>query len=441
MEINKEAIARLDEDDGEKATAFLISPQHVLTAKHIFSSRDVSGFKLCFPNLDKTKFYTLENIDFDKDIDTENLANDIAILTLIEPIYHIKPLILEFSSIKRNQEWESFGFPNSKRENGEFYEGTVDQILVNKSDQKFDLSLYCRKPQITDSRYEIEGVSGAPIISNGKVVAVFSNESSAGGIGAATLQRSRDLFEKYIPIPEEELEESPLQKAIKEAASSAENLIDGFPDEVHDYLKEELSELQQQFLDNLDDVQWFLANSKYPTADKETLADGLEAIFEIVLLIKSAHDNIQLLKNDDFANIRVESSGKFNMSFVYAQRRQQKMPEILLDMYNQMIKKSAAEVLIELERPIPPYPVILDNCSSSKRYNLCSFCGQSFEFTEILKTFLEPEDEGLIKGIEVNNFELLSKAKVVCAECIREVQNQVETQEQLEKIVGEKIYG
>ena len=153
------------------------------------------------------------------------------------------------------------------------------------------------------------------------------------------------------------------------------------------------------------------------------------------------YGNIQFLKEDDFANIRVKSEVDFNMSFVYAQKRNQAMPEILLEMHNQMINKSAAQIMIEIQKPIPPCPVIFDNCSGSNKHNLCKCCGQSFEFQGILKSFIESEDDGLFKGIEKNNFELLNKVKVICAECVRKVRNFVETKDDLERLVGEKIYG
>lgn len=441
MEIKKAAVARLDGIDGEKATAFLIAPEYVITAKHTFINRDVSNYKICFPNVHQTETYSIVKIDFEEDIDTDNLANDIAILKLSVPIDHIEPLVLDFSFIKGIETWESFGFPGSKRAVGEVYEGTIHDRLSENASEKYDLSLYCNKPQIIDSRYGIEGASGAPIIHNEKVVAVFSNESAGSIVGAATLKRSRNLLEKYISILEEESEETPLQKEIKSAVSNAARFIEGFPDELQEFLSGELTELQQQFLDNLDDIQLFLKNSKYPIANEETLIGGIEATFEIVLLIRSMYGNIQLLKDDDFANIRVKSHVDFNMSFVYAQERNQAMPEILLEMHNQMINKSAAQIMIEFDKPIPPNPVIFDNCSSSNKHNLCKYCGQPFKFQGILKSFIESEDDGLIKGIEINNFELLNKVKVICGECVRKVRNQAETRDELERMVGEKIYG
>jgi len=440
MEVNKAAVALLNGSDGEMATAFLIAPEYVITAKHIFVDKNVTNYNLLFPNVDQSKNYSVVNIDYEEDMDVDNLANDIAILKLSEPINHIKPMVLDFSFIRGIETWESFGFPGSKRDVGEVYEGTIQDRLSESVSGKYDLSLYCNKPQIIDGRYGIEGTSGAPIIHNEKVIAVFSNESAGSIVGAATLKRSRNLLEKYIPILEKESEESPLQKEIKKAVSNTARFIEGFPDELQESLSVELTELQQQFIDNLDDIQLFLKNSKYPTADEDTLFGGLEATFEIIFLIKIMYGNIQFLKDDDFANIRVKSDVDFNMSFVYAQERNQAMSEILLSMHNQMVNKSAAKLMIAHEIPIPPYPVIFDNCSSSNKHNLCKYCGQPFKFQGILKSYIESEDDRYIKGVEENNFKLLNKVKVICAECVRKVRNQAETRSELERMVGEKIY-
>ena len=417
MEKNKAAVARLNGVDGEMATAFLIDPEYVITAKHIFINKDVTNYNLCFPNVDQNKTYSIVEIDFDEDIDTDNLANDIAILKLSVPINHIVPLALDFSFIRGTETWTSFGFPGTKRPVGEVYEGTIHDCLSENLSEKYDLSLYCKRPQIIDGRYGIEGASGAPIMQNERVIAVLSNESAGAIVGAATLKRSRSLLEKYI------------------------STLVGFPDGLQEFLSAELADLHQQFLDNLDEFQLFLKNSKYPLANEETLIGGIDATLEIVLLIRSMYRNIQLLKDDDFANIRVKSHVDSNMIFVYAQERNQAMPEILLEMHNQMKNKSVAQIMIEFERPIPPNPVIFDNCSNSNKHNLCKNCGQPFKFEGILKSYIESEDDGLIKGIEINNFELLNKVKVICADCVRNVRNQVETREELERMVGEKIYG
>ena len=122
-------------------------------------------------------------------------------------------------------------------------------------------------------------------------------------------------------------------------------------------------------------------------------------------------------------------------------RKEIKLCRDILKMHNQMMGTSAAQIMIECGKSIPPYPTVIDNCSSSMRHNLCKSCGQPFEFEEILQTYIENEDDGLIKGIENNNFAPLNKAKIVCGECVRKVRDQVENTAELKRMVVEKIYG
>ncbi|WHY84012.1 serine protease [Neobacillus novalis] len=443
MENIKRAVARLDGNEGEIATAFLVSKEYMLTSRHTFiSNPDKATYKIFFPNHVGEKQYDIDKIYFEDDVDIDNLANDIAIIKLNEPIVEIDPLVLDFSDIKVDEEWISYGFPGSKRSYGERFKGTFHDILSANPDEKFDINLNCEVPMIIDARYGIKGASGSPIIRNGKVVAIFSNESTGAIIGASSLRRSRNLLETNIATLEIEItEESPLQKSLKEAVSNTERFIEGFPDTLNVFLRRELYELQREFFGNLDNVKYFLENSKYPIANEETMVNGIEATLEIILMVRSMYGNVRILIEDDFANLRVRSDKDFNMSFVYAQERNQIMPEILLKMHNQMINKSAAQVMIECGKPIPPNPIIFDNCSSSFRHNLCKSCGQPFKFEGILQTYIETEDDGLIKGIENNNFALLNKAEIVCGECVRKVRDQVENSEELKRMVVEKVYG
>ncbi|MBK5503248.1 ABC-three component system protein [Bacillus sp. TH12] len=442
MDHIKKAVARLDGNDGDIATAFLISEEYMLTARHTFiSNPDKATYKICFPNYSSEKTYTIDEIYFEEDIDIENLANDIAIIKLNEPIGGIQPLIIEFSEIKVDEKWTSYGFPGANRSIGERFVGTINDILKKRPEVKYDLNLNCDIPKVIDAQYGIGGASGAPIICNNKVVAIFSNDNTGAIIGAASLKRSRRLIETYVDISKTKIVDSPLEKAIKEAVSTTESFIEGFPEEVHDFLRNELNKLKEEFLANINEIKVFLENSKYPIAKEETLVNGIEETLEIILMVRSMYGNIHILVEDDFANLRVVSDENLHISFVYALERNKAMPEILLKMHNQMVHKSAAQIMIKCGMPIPPYPIIFDNCSSSRRHNLCKVCGQSFRFEGILRSYIETEDDALIKGIEENNFALLNKVKIICGECVRKVRDDVENSDELKRKVAEKVYG
>ena len=330
MEDIKRAIARLDGNEGEMATAFLVSTEYMLTSRHIFiSNQDKATYKICFPNHDVEKEYTIDEIFFEDDIDIDKVANDIAIIKLSEAIVDIQPLDLDFSQMKVDEEWVSYGFPGVKRSIGERFKGIFHDIFFERTDEKYDMNLSCEVPKINDAQYGIKGASGSPIIFNGNVVAIFSNESKGAIIGAASLGRSRALIETQIVTLEKKIIESPLQKSIIEAVSNTARYIEGFPDELHDFLRKELYELQQGYIDNLDDIKFFLENSKYPIANEETMINGIEATLEIIIMVRSMYGNIRILMGDDFANLRVTSDKDYNLSFVYAQERNQIMPRYI----------------------------------------------------------------------------------------------------------------
>ncbi|UDK97561.1 trypsin-like peptidase domain-containing protein [Lysinibacillus sphaericus] len=443
MEIHKKgAIARLDGPNGEIATAFLINPKYALTVKHVFNNREEgSNYKLCFPQYSQDTKYDIEKVDYDDNKAYNNFANDIAILQLKDSIEHIAPLSIEFHETESIGEWLSYGFPYSKREDGEQYKGTINNYLPDNLNKKYDINLFCKEPTITDHRYQIQGASGSPICNNnsGNVFAIFTNEANAGIIGVASLKRSKTLIEKYVTIPQQTAPRTELQEAILEAAETTKYLIEGFPDEIQDYLLSVLDNLVEQLQENEEDLQYFLNVAVYPVEENTTLLDGLKEMLEIILLIKSKYQNLKFQKEDELANINVEA--ELYMSIIYALRRNDKMPRILLEMNKKIMQKSIGPQLLKLKQPIPPYPIIFANCTSSTKYNLCKNCGGKFEFKEIIKTFLKPENEGYYMGIEDNNLDSLSKVNVICSTCLRELQNEVASKEELVRKVEEKIYG
>lgn len=445
MESMKKAIAHLDIKDGEIGTAFLVSPLHIITAKHTVESyKDVTKYEVCFFLHDNQKKYSVKKVDYEENGKPShlNIANDIAILELNETVDGIEPLTLDLSKIIPGDIWISFGFPAGEtRFYGQKYEGKILDILSEETNEKFNLNLHCLSPSIIDFDYSIFGLSGAPIMCNGNVVAVVSNNNSGGVIGASTLVRSKILLEKHIPDFRVNVIESDIRIAIKEAVVKSKGFIKGFSDELHDYLKNELIEIEKYFLNNTDSIKIFLEDSEYPKLKSHSEQDGIEASIEVMLMLKSMYGNISILTDDDFANLSVYFEEKFSISFIYSNERNTFMPEILMKVYNDMSEKSGAQILRRLGVSIPPNPLIFDNFNDSKRYNLCKSCGQTFDFKEILQNYFETEDSGLLLGIEKNNYSSLSDVKVICGRCIRRVRDSAENSTELGEMVVEKIYG
>lgn len=440
MEYIKKAVGVLDGDQNTKGTAFLVDSQYVFTSKHLVE-REEEIFTVSFPchrNTPREKIL-IDEVHYDKDVSFDNPSNDIAILKLKEPIYDITPLTLDLSPLSIEGTWISYGFPGDFRIEIETYKGNFHDIL-SYSTYKYDLRLHCKVPYIIDYMYTVQGASGSPIIKNNKVIGVLSNEGAGAIIGAASLVRSKSLIKKYLNISDNAHIYNPFQKVIELAVQNTKNFILGFPPEVQYFLHEELDKLGRELVEKLDDTTIFLEKSRYPSESNNILInEHIEQIIEIILLLRSMYGNIRILPEDDFANLRINSDKAYNISLIYAENRHQAMAEILLHLHNKMIDKSAAQIYIECGKPIPPNPVIFDNCSTSAHHNLCKHCGKPFKFEGILKSYLETEDQGLIKGIEPNNFKLLNKAKIICGNCIRKIRDDIENTEDIKKLVGSII--
>lgn len=437
MERIKQSVAILKSDESVFGTAFLISNDLLLTSQHNFEDEEYSNFRIFFPQNDE-KEYKISQIYFEKAKDLGIEPNDIAIIKVNEYIDGIQPLELDFSEISIEDEWQAYGFPIMKGDIGERFKGKINDLLP-RGKKKFDINLSCEFPNIIEYDYNITGASGSPIIRNGKVVAVLSNSSTGGTIGASSIQSSKELFEQHIGSLNDRNIIRITEPNIERAIENAERFIEGFPEELHLMMQDALTELINEITTDFEVFKEFLEISKYPIANERNKYEGIEETLEILLLIRCIYNNVQILSKDDFSNLSIKTPKIINFSFIYAQKRNQIMPEILLELHTNLVKKSASQILIDNQLPIPPYPIIFDNCSKSKKHNLCESCGKEFEFKGILKKFISTEDDDFLKGIEDNNFASLNKTKVVCAECVRDVRDDVSTKDDLIRMVMKKI--
>ncbi|MFD6442535.1 ABC-three component system protein, partial [Peribacillus sp. NPDC060186] len=129
--------------------------------------------------------------------------------------------------------------------------------------------------------------------------------------------------------------------------------------------------------------------------------------------------------NDQTANLLVDSKVDLFINLIFAVKRHTKMPEIILEMVRKIIQTPTGRKAMERGEQILPYPLILDNCSGHKKVNLCRNCQSEFSFNNIVKDFCSEEDDGYFSGIEQNNLGLLQETKVLCANCIRDLHNEV----------------
>ncbi|MEJ9255696.1 hypothetical protein [Bacillus wiedmannii] len=198
------AIGRLicGEEETDKATVFLISPNRAVTAthaldEHYFGEEEIY---LEFLNIDKEPITRKATpIKLSK---TPNAP--ISILELEEPIRSNVYLKFYNSQVQKDSIYETFGYPVVKWGIGHPVKNNVLRRVTSNMTRPYDWDIDLGY----DSNIEdFSGLSGAPLLVNGKLVGVVLTESVANdkviSLGAISVERIKDiLIEAEIPIDE-----------------------------------------------------------------------------------------------------------------------------------------------------------------------------------------------------------------------------------------------
>jgi len=163
----------------EQGTGFFVTPNVILTAFHIIMDSDIK---------DDLISITLNNNSVQKckvlSIDEEN---DICLLyTEYESQQHLP--LLE-STIRINENWESFGFPYQGEQEGLRIFGTINQLIDN---EKYNFTLNCDE---IDANFNYEGLSGSPVILSGKVIGIVLKQLD-DKLGAISIDRVIGMLEQ-----------------------------------------------------------------------------------------------------------------------------------------------------------------------------------------------------------------------------------------------------
>lgn len=143
--------------NGSQGTGFFVSDIFIITAYHVVMDNISEQKEINLLKYDSTQHKGV--------IAFLNEDYDIAIIEVVNS--DIKHLPLISSTIKINEKWESFGFPYEGESDQLRIYGKVDQILIGR---RSDFILSCES---IDSIYNYDGLSGAPIVIDGKVVGII----------------------------------------------------------------------------------------------------------------------------------------------------------------------------------------------------------------------------------------------------------------------------
>lgn len=156
----QKSVVKIVYKEKEQGTGFFITPNIILTTYHVFLEEKIEEDKIQL-NFNDSEISKCKILSIDE-------QNDICLLAC--ECNNISFLPLASVNIRINETWESFGFPYQGEVEGLRIYGTINQIV---NGEKYNTILNCQE---IDVNYNYEGLSGSPLISNGKVVGVVLSQ-------------------------------------------------------------------------------------------------------------------------------------------------------------------------------------------------------------------------------------------------------------------------
>ncbi|WP_394548563.1 trypsin-like serine peptidase [Priestia aryabhattai] len=197
-EYYEKAICRLtcgEEGDCDKATAFLISPNRAVTARHAIEDHYSEGknIYLEFPNIDNEPIIrTATPLDTIYD-----LCTSITVLELNEKVDCDIYLTFCDYPIGKDDLYETFGYPIVKWSMGQRIKSNVSRKVTEDMVRPYDWDIDLNHQSPIEN---FEGLSGSPLFINENLVGVVLTESSAHGkaisLGSISVESIKDVLTK-----------------------------------------------------------------------------------------------------------------------------------------------------------------------------------------------------------------------------------------------------
>ncbi|NRW27467.1 S1 family peptidase [Clostridium beijerinckii] len=180
-------IARVS-SGSQKGTAFLVSDDIAVTAKHVIDE-DEGSIILEFLNI-SSKIITIE-----ADIITNNIAQksvvDVIFLKLKSPLFGFEHFKFDKKVIPYNSKWNTFSYPAIEHTQGLPISGSVDQLKKLYNPYDYDMILrYDGEP------FNSDGVSGSPVIIDGTVRGIITDDKAGINLlGAVSTKNFLEVIE------------------------------------------------------------------------------------------------------------------------------------------------------------------------------------------------------------------------------------------------------
>ncbi|WP_312171859.1 serine protease [Chryseobacterium sp.] len=175
----QKSVVKIVYKENEQGTGFFITPNIILTAYHVIIDESIEEDKIELI-LNDNKIGKCNVLSFDEQSD---------ICLLICDYNNTISLPLTTSNIRINEAWESFGFPYQGETEGLRIYGTINQIV---NDEKYNILLNCQE---IDVNYNYDGLSGSPVISNGRVIGIILSQID-DKLGAISINQFENILQE-----------------------------------------------------------------------------------------------------------------------------------------------------------------------------------------------------------------------------------------------------
>tara|TARA_R110000765_G_scaffold341862_1_gene431983 strand:+ start:2127 stop:7310 length:5184 start_codon:yes stop_codon:yes gene_type:complete len=161
---------------GNQGTGFFVTQNVILTAFHTFFEAEIDNSEIViFKNRD---VIIGEILSYDDDLDMCLIKTEESLDSYLR---------LKSSNIIINEDWQTFGFPNQGEQDTTKFFGTISH---KETEERCDFIL--NSEQI-DRNYDYRGLSGAPIISDEKVIGVILKQID-NKLGAISIDKIKDYL-------------------------------------------------------------------------------------------------------------------------------------------------------------------------------------------------------------------------------------------------------
>ncbi|MDH6372517.1 hypothetical protein M2444_004330 [Paenibacillus sp. PastF-3] len=433
-------------------TGFLVNNTTLITARHVIDENlDPDELEPVFIMFDN-------NIEIQVSVIFPNepyVGVDFSVLLLPEEVEYSPTLPLSIQDIELNDQWHAFGFPDTQKDRGQRFKGTIQQFfdVSCTKDSEGDLDLACEFPTITDPKFNTRGASGSPIVVNRAIVGIMKDKPPGGGIiGATSIKRCLPILRSMnISFTIQDIIYSKMESSsalsiegvtIIESQYDSEKeivmgLIEDFPPETHPILMESLVQSIESIMNtDAEKLRTFFQRYRHPFNELSTVS-GIEQLLELITILRCEYKELGFIHNDINANLSLDENEELFAYLIFSTKRHAKMPELVLDLFREKAATATGKKELRRGEALFPFPLILDNCSKNKKTNLCRRCQNGFSFEDILIDFTKVNEQGYFQGLEENNYKSLDGTKVLCGDCIRTLYNHVTNLEELEFHVRE----